>query len=214
MSDSYFSAVRKLLSIRAAAARIEINDGTISALEAYYGLLSHWNKRINLTGLSLELPTEPAIDRLLIEPLVAARELLTDETWVDFGSGGGSPAIPMKVIRPESSLTMVESKTKKAAFLREVVRELRLPRATVIEGRFSELRSRADMAESAALITARGVRQDEELFDAASALLRVHGRVALFSSAGSMPLEVPSGFSRPQVVPLFQTTALCLYRRL
>lgn len=214
MSDGYLSAVRKLLSIRAATAQIEIDESTISALEAYYGLLSHWNKRINLTALSLELPTEPAIDRLLIEPLVAARELLTDETWVDFGSGGGSPAIPMKVIRPQSSLTMVESKTRKAAFLREAVRELRLPGTAVIEGRFAGLKSRADMAESAALVTARGVRQDEELFEAASALLSVHGRLALFSSAGSMPLEVPSGFSRPQVVPLFQTTALRLYRRL
>ena len=214
MSEGHLSAVRKLISIRAAAARVEVDANAIAALEAYYDLLSHWNKRINLTALPLEMPTEPAIDRLLIEPLSAAHELLTsDETWVDLGSGGGSPAIPMKVIRPRTSLTMVESKSKKAAFLREAVRELGLPATAVMECRFAALESRVEMAGRAALVTVRGVRQDDEVFGTAAAILMPKGRLALFSSAGSMPLEVPSGFSRPQVVPLFQTTALRLYRR-
>ncbi len=214
MIEGHLSAVRKLLSIRAAAAGIAIDASVVSALEVYYGLLSHWNKRINLTALPLEMPTEPAIDRLLIEPLVAAQELISmAETWVDLGSGGGSPAIPMKIARPQSSLTMVESKSKKAAFLREAVRELHLD-AAVVESRFDELDSRAEMAGTADLVTVRGVRPDEAVFRTASLLLKPNGRLALFSSAGNVAVEAPSAFSRSQVVPLFQTTSLRLYRHL
>ncbi len=215
MIDSHLFAFRKLLSVRAAAAGIAIDASVVSALEVYYGLLSHWNKRINLTALPLEMPTEPAIDRLFIEPIVAAQELISmAETWVDLGSGGGSPAIPMKIARPHSSLTLVESKSKKASFLREAVRELHLASSVVVESRFDELDSRSEMAESADLVTVRGVRPDEAVFRTASVLLKPNGRLALFSSAGNVAVEAPSGFSRPQVVPLFQTTSLRLYRHL
>jgi 16S rRNA (guanine527-N7)-methyltransferase len=215
--EGHISAVRKLLSVRATAAGIAIDASVASALEVYYGLLSHWNKRINLTALPLEMPTEPAIDRLLIEPLVAAQELISmTETWVDLGSGGGSPAIPMKIARPQSSLTMVESKSRKAAFLREAVRELHLDAAAVVEARFDELDSRSELAETADLVTVRGVRPDEVVFRTASLLLKPNGRLALFSSAGNVAVEAPSpsAFSRSQVVPLFQTTSLRLYRHL
>ena len=63
MIEGHLSAVRKLLSIRAAAAGIAIDASVVSALEVYYGLLSHWNKRINLTALPLEMPTEPGKGR-------------------------------------------------------------------------------------------------------------------------------------------------------
>ena len=72
------------------------------SLDAYYRLLARWNRTINLTALSLDPLADEALDRLFIEPLAAApyiREAL-DVTplsvWFDLGSGGGSPAIPLK----------------------------------------------------------------------------------------------------------------------
>ncbi len=58
---------------------------------------------------------------------------------IDLGSGGGSPAIPLKIARPEFALAMVESKGRKSAFLRDVIRQLSLSRAEVVTDRFENL---------------------------------------------------------------------------
>ena len=78
---------------------------------------------------------DETFDRLLIEPLIASRYLpSTDCSVIDVGSGGGSPAIPLKLAMPGISLRMVESKTRKAAFLREAVRRLVVRPPKVVDG--------------------------------------------------------------------------------
>ena len=72
---------------------------------------------MNLTALD---DRESGLDRLIVEPLMAVERLPTNRgRVVDIGSGGGSPAIPMKLAAPGVDLLMVESKVRKAAFLRE-----------------------------------------------------------------------------------------------
>ena len=73
MSDDVF---RQLLEERAEASEISINVAVGDKLAAYFRLLAHWNNRINLTSLPLEPPTAQAVDRLFIEPLVAATKLV------------------------------------------------------------------------------------------------------------------------------------------
>src|SRR5262245_60756251 len=98
-------------------------------LTAYFELLRKWNRKIALTSLPVEDAGDEAIDRLLIEPVVASKFLIQQRgSALDIGSGGGSPAIPLKLACPGLSLRMVESKTRKAAFLRETVRTLELDR--------------------------------------------------------------------------------------
>jgi len=116
---------RELLEERVRAAHIVLAPETSTRLERYFELLSRWNRTINLTSLPLEPPTEQSIDRLLIEPLRAIPLLApTIRVWFDLGSGGGSPAIPLQIAHPAPQLFMVESRERKAAFLREVVRDL------------------------------------------------------------------------------------------
>ena len=95
-----------------------------TALEEYVRLLARWNEKINSTALSVAEPDDEAIDRLLIEPLVAAKYLPARPLrLIDVGLGR-SPAIPLLITVPGLSLTMVESKTRKAVFLTEVIRAL------------------------------------------------------------------------------------------
>ena len=79
---------------------------------------------MNLTALPLDPPTDETFDRLLIEPLAASRQVRADmaSVWFDLGSGGGRPAIPLKIARQQLRLTMIESKERKSAFLREAAR--------------------------------------------------------------------------------------------
>jgi len=114
---------RDRLIRRARRAKIAVAPETADVLEEYFRLLDRWNAKINLTALPLRPPTDETFDRLFVEPLAAARFLPNEpDVWLDLGSGGGSPAIPLKAVRPKLKLTMVESKVRKAAFLREAVR--------------------------------------------------------------------------------------------
>ena len=158
---------------------MQVPAEVVELLEAYFRLLAKWNVKINLTALPLQGPTDETFDRLFVEPLVAATAIPnTSGVWFDLGSGGGSPALPLKVVRQELSLTLVESKTRKAAFLREAVRSLALPATDVVNARFDELPMA--IRHTANLVTARAVRPDATLFNASAELLKPGGRLFLF----------------------------------
>jgi 16S rRNA (guanine527-N7)-methyltransferase len=174
---------KERLSRRARKARVRLPSEILAPYEAYFRLLAQWNVKINLTGLPLQPPTDETFDRLFIEPLAAA-PLVPDAVgvWFDLGSGGGSPAFPLKLIRPALALTLVESKTRKAAFLREVVRVLKLPETDVANVRFEELEPGTHSA--ADLVTVRAVRPDAALFKVSGRLLKTGGRLLLFGKPG------------------------------
>lgn len=178
---------RERLSRRARKAGVRAPEEVLAPLEAYYRLLAQWNAKINLTALPLQAPTDATFDRLFIEPLLAA-ELIPDlpGTWLDLGSGGGSPALPLKIVRPSLSLTLVESKTRKAAFLREVVRALKLSGTEVANVRFHELPTPRPAAD---LVTVRAVRPDKTLLDESARLLRVGGHMLFFGNPGVLAHE-------------------------
>lgn len=171
---------------RARKANIVVAPDTADRLEAYYRLLARWSNKINLTAFSLAELNDQAVDRLLIEPLVASRFVPESPkaalTWFDLGSGGGSPAIPLKTVRPATWLTMVESKTRKVAFLREAVRSLELFDTVVEHARVEDMAERPEVHGKAHLITVRGVRIDSAFLDAIATLLTHQGQLFLFAS--------------------------------
>jgi 16S rRNA (guanine527-N7)-methyltransferase len=179
------------LAVRAARARIIISASQLDALADYFDLLRTWNRKINLTGMRLEPLSDEAIDRLFVEPLAAARILAKDGSisrpdmsrWLDLGSGGGSPAIPMKVALPALPLTMIESKSRKAAFLRKIVRE-GIVDAQVINARLEETR---DLHPAASLVTVRAVRLETRILRAVTELMSHSGHLAIFQARPEPP---------------------------
>jgi 16S rRNA (guanine527-N7)-methyltransferase len=150
-------------------------------LEAYYRLLTTWNQKINLTGLDLREPTPESLDRLLVEPLLAAKHVpLGTHRLIDIGSGGGSPAIPMALAVHGAALVMVESKTRKSVFLREAARAVELNDAEVITARYEELLSRPTLHEAHDVLTIRAVRVEVRVLAALQTLVRSGGELFLF----------------------------------
>jgi 16S rRNA (guanine527-N7)-methyltransferase len=184
---------RARLIERAGHAGVDIPTDASALLEQYFVLLRKWNETINLTALRLREPSDEALDRLLIEPLGAA-PLIDNRPapWFDLGSGGGSPAIPLKIVRPRLQLTMVESRSRKAAFLHEAIRVLALEDAAVETVRFERLVDETGRANSAQLVTVRAVKIDGELLDTSRRLLAPGGMLILFGSPER--LSGPEGF--------------------
>ena len=162
-----------------------------SRLEIYYRLLTTWNTKINLTGLDLTDPSPETLDRLLIEPLVAARHVPAGAgRMLDIGSGGGSPAIPLALAASTLRLLMVESKTRKSVVLREAIRALALTEADVVTARFEELLARPDLHERHDLLTIRAVRVEARVLMNLQAFVKPGGHLFLFRGAtGADPSE-------------------------
>lgn len=180
---------RRILS-RCRREGLDIPSETADALESYFALLLRWNAKVNLTGLST---IEEAIDRLVLEPLIAASAISAEPgLLMDIGSGGGSPAIPLKIVRPSLSLWMVESKSRKAAFLRECVRVLALESTLVENARAEELLPRPELTESMDYVTVRAVRLDSRFLNTALAFVRPGGSLLLFGSRDGHATTLPS----------------------
>jgi 16S rRNA (guanine527-N7)-methyltransferase len=194
------SSVREKLKRRAAKAGVSLPAEVLCELEAYFELLRKWNRKVSLTSLPVETAGDEAIDRLLIEPVLAARYLpRADAHVIDIGSGGGSPAIPLRVAAPETSMRLVESKTRKAAFLREVVRSLHLDRTEVDAVRFEELLVRPDLHETADAVTMRAVKVDSKVLATLQTFLKPGGVILLF---GTRP-----AFASKQATPVLTSHA-------
>ncbi len=182
---------RDRLRRRSKAVGLTMDADLIEKLEIYYQLLTKWNAKINLTAFRLTPEgDEAAIDRLLIEPVIAARYIQENaRTLLDAGSGGGSPAIPLKLASQGLHLRMVEVKTRKAVFLREAVRALGLRDAEVETSRFEELLPRAELHETLDLVSIRAVRIETRTLLTLQAFLRPGGKLLLFRGSGRTDLE-------------------------
>src|SRR5262245_7983539 len=194
----------KRLSTRARSIGLEIPVDVSAALVDYYKLLSRWNRKINLTSLS---DPDAAVDRLLLEPLLAARYLPRNAAVIDLGSGGGSPAIPLAMGTGARLLVMVESRGRKAAFLREASRQLNFP-AVVETSRFEDVASRDAYRHAMDVVSIRAVRVDEPTLSVAATFARPGGRVALFASSEPDPGQIPRGLRVDRSTPLLERSML------
>jgi 16S rRNA (guanine527-N7)-methyltransferase len=186
---------------RLRVADLAASDAEITRLTAYIEILTKWNRRINLTALALDDPSDAAIDRLIVEPVLGSRHVWPyDQTLLDLGSGGGSPAIPLGIMRPALRLTMVESRMRKAAFLREAVRTLELEGAAVENDRYERLSGRAALAGSMDVVSFRALRAVDELWAVVRHCLAPGGRVFWFGAPND--IQLPDGFVQSHRLPL------------
>ena len=106
-------------------------------IQQYIKILLRWNEKLNLTAIRNPLEI---LYRHFCESMFAAGAIPVDKgRLADIGSGPGFPGIPLKIIRPDLELCLVESNIKKGTFLAEVVRELQLPTTRVLISRYEEL---------------------------------------------------------------------------
>jgi 16S rRNA (guanine527-N7)-methyltransferase len=173
---------------RAAKADIPLAPPLADRLAAFLDLLVRWNRKINLTALH---DLDEAVDRLLLEPLAAVRHMPASAgRLLDIGSGGGSPAIPLALALPDVDLTMVETKARKSAFLREAVRVLELPRSMVETARYEDLLERNGQQGTYSAVSIRAVRVEGNTLRTIAQFLAPDGLALLFRGPAG-PDELP-----------------------
>ena len=140
----------------AAALSVELSHTQQEQMLAYLALLNKWNKAYNLTAVR-----EPAemVSRHLLDSLSVAPHVQPGgSSWLDVGSGGGMPGIPLAILFPERRFTLLDSNGKKTRFLIQVKLELKLANVEVVHSRVEQFRP----AEPFAGITSRAFSSLED----------------------------------------------------
>src|SRR5208283_3323114 len=126
---------------------VELSPGQVEALETHYQLLLRWNRILNLTSIKR---MEEAVERHYCESLFLGTHLPQGRLRIaDIGSGAGFPGFPVAVLRPDCSVTLIESHQRKAVFLREATRNL--PNVRVLAKRAEDVIETFDWAISRAV---------------------------------------------------------------
>lgn len=195
--------VRRRVERRLGRAGVHVDETQLDRAVDYLVLLERWNRRMNLTALE---DPEAAVDRLIVEPFVAAAAIDAHaRVLVDIGSGGGSPAIPLKIARPDLALTMIEVKTRKSVFLREVVRHLGLTSCDVETARFEQVLGKPSLAGAVDVVSIRAVRAEAEQLRLFGAALRLGGQQLWFLSGAQGIPQVPAPLVVERDVPLVES---------
>jgi 16S rRNA (guanine527-N7)-methyltransferase len=154
-----------------------LDDETAHKFTDYLSLFVRWNKKLNLSSVRDE---GGILSRHFIESIAVAQSLPSEiATLLDFGSGAGLPGIPIALCRPRVAVTLAESQMKKAAFLQEAVRVLRIS-AKVHADRAETLN------ESFDCITLRAVEKMPKAVAAAVKLVAPQGWLALMTTDASL----------------------------
>lgn len=175
-TDDAAAAARTLAGLLADAPQIVIPAGALDALQRYVALLLAANERLNLTRLIApgDVARLHLLDALAALPLL---DQLAPESAVDLGSGGGVPAIPLAIARPEIHWILIESVAKKAAALRSFAEALHLDNVTVLAERAEVLGREPAFRGQHRLVTARACASLPVLAELGLPLLVIGGEL-------------------------------------
>src|SRR5882762_1992787 len=153
------------------------DEQLLAAFESYRKELLDWNTRINLTAI-----TDP--QDVLLKHFLDSLSLLKAYTnpearLLDIGSGAGFPGLPLKIVRPQWHVTLLEATGKKTLFLRHMVETLQLRDVEIIHGRAEELAHKREYRATFDIVTARAVSALPTLLEYCAPYCRVGGVIVL-----------------------------------
>lgn len=161
---------------------IEITDIQTEQFEKYSDLLKEWNEKINLTAITDDdgISIKHFLDCILLLKYI---DITENASVADIGTGAGFPGLPVKIMRSDVSLCLVDSLNKRINFLNEVKTQLGLDDVQCIHSRAEELARKREYREKFDFVLSRAVANLTVLCEYCLPFLRIGGTfVALKSS--------------------------------
>ena len=150
--------------------------------EAYHALLLKANAQFNLTRVSED--ESEACDRNYLDSLTLLQHLAGAKSLIDVGSGAGFPGVPLAIMRPDVSITLLDSLGKRVEFLKSVIAELGL-NARALHMRSEEAAGKAEFRESFDVACARAVADLTVLSELLLPFVKVDGRMLAMKGPGA-----------------------------
>lgn len=152
---------------------INLDERQIFQLFEYMKLLIEWNKRINLTAITdqKEIILKHFIDSLTINKYIEKNAKI-----IDVGTGAGFPGIPLKIVRPDIDITLVDSLNKRIKFLDYVIEEIKLKSIKTVHSRAEEIGRNELYREEYDVATSRAVANTAVLSEYLIPLIKEGGK--------------------------------------
>jgi 16S rRNA (guanine527-N7)-methyltransferase len=184
--------LRNFLKASATSIGLALTPSHVDQFMTYLQELIRWNKKINLTGV--EQPKD-IIVKHFVDSLAAlnAWDFPLNGVAVDIGSGAGFPGIPLKIVREDLRLILVEPVHKKSSFLKSLIGLLKLSCASTFDGTVQEyVKAPATTLADVALV--RAVKFNE-IMSSIKELLHQGGRALLYRTKSIEPSEITNNFA-------------------
>ena len=167
-----------------------LTNSQVSLFTIYWENLKLWNSKINLTSIrdDHEIIMKHFLDSVAVLNYFVVQE---NGLVVDIGSGAGFPGIPIKILRPNLDLTLVESVSKKASFLKFLKTRLELENTKIINLRAEEIVKLGQHRKNYDLVLTRYIASIEDSIDYCLPLLKPSGYWVAFKS-GNVQDEICS----------------------
>lgn len=168
---------------------IELTEEQINQFMIYKNLLQDWNNKINLTAI---VEDEEIIKKHFIDSIsiITSGVIKENASIIDVGTGAGLPGIPLKIIRPDIKLTLLDSLNKRIKFLEIVCKDAKLKDVNCIHMRAEEGGRDKSLRESYDIATARAVANMRTLSEYCMPFVKVGGYfIALKGPSGYQELE-------------------------
>lgn len=170
-----------LLKIGERELGVKITESAAEKFDTYYKSVVLYNQNVNLTAITDE--TEFYVKHFL-DSVAAAKYIPKNARAADVGSGAGFPAIPIKIVRDDVDVTMIDALGKRVTFLNSVSEELGLKNVKSLHLR-AEDAAKTDLRESFDVVTARAVSELRTLAEYCLPLVKVGGKFISYKSANS-----------------------------
>lgn len=152
---------------------IVLEEEQIEQFYQYEKLLLIWNEKINLTAIT---KPEEIILKHFIDSITIAKYIGANKTLVDVGTGAGFPGIPLKIIRKDIQITLLDSLNKRVQFLNEIIKQLELKEVETIHGRVEEFGKNKKYREKFDYATSRAVANLTTLSEYLLPLVKIEGK--------------------------------------
>jgi len=169
--------IKELLKIGLEESGLLPSNEQIDAFMTYLSELKKWNKAYNLTGLEKD---EDIVIKHFLDSLLYLRAMPPGEPRIaDAGSGAGFPGIPIKIMRPQTAIYLIEPSQKKTAFLRHVIRRLAMEKIEVIESRVEQIKVNQELPLPVDIAVTRALFSIGEFIKKAAHIVKRGGSLVL-----------------------------------
>lgn len=151
---------------------IEINNNQINNYFNYMNLLIEWNEKINLTAIT---DSEEIILKHFVDSITINKYINKNSNLIDIGTGAGFPGIPIKIIRDDIKITLLDSLNKRIIFLNEIINNLNLKDIVAIHGRAEDFGINNKFREKYDFATSRAVAPLNYLLEYMMPFIKVGG---------------------------------------
>jgi len=151
---------------------VELSETQVNQFYTYMKMIQEWNEKINLTAI---LEPKEMILKHFIDSITILGDIKENAKIVDIGTGAGFPGIPIKIVRPDTEIVLLDSLNKRINFLNNVIEELKLEKIKTIHSRAEDFGANNQNREAFDVAVSRAVAPMNVLLEYLLSTVKVGG---------------------------------------